>query len=39
MSEFVRSAVAREKRGRTALGVLFTGAAAYLRTWRLTGAK
>jgi microsomal dipeptidase-like Zn-dependent dipeptidase len=30
---------AYEKRGRTALGVLFTGAAAYLRTWRLTGAK
>jgi microsomal dipeptidase-like Zn-dependent dipeptidase len=31
--------VAREKNGRRALDLLFHGAAAYLRTWRLTGAK
>ena len=30
--------VAREKRGRRALDLLFHGAGAYLRTWRLTGA-
>jgi hypothetical protein len=31
--------VDREMNGRRALAVLFHGAAAYLRTWRLTGAK
>jgi microsomal dipeptidase-like Zn-dependent dipeptidase len=31
--------VAREKQGRSALDLLFKGAGAYLRTWRLTGAK
>jgi hypothetical protein len=31
--------VAREKNGRKALGLLFHGAGAYLRTWHLTGAK
>jgi hypothetical protein len=30
--------VAREKNGRRALDLLFHGAGAYLRTWRLTGA-
>jgi hypothetical protein len=31
--------VARKKDGRKALSLLFHGAGAYLRTWRLTGAK
>jgi microsomal dipeptidase-like Zn-dependent dipeptidase len=31
--------VGRERNGRRALAMLFHGAAAYLRTWRLTGAK
>jgi hypothetical protein len=30
--------VAHEKNGRKALSLLFHGAGAYLRTWRLTGA-